>query len=64
MNIEQRINKYFISLVFTYQRCVFHSYFFEKNIMYVFLCEFENTMLQSFLAVFVEIFKEKNKILF
>ena len=35
--------------------------------MYVFLCEFENTMLQYFLAVFVEIFKElfeKNKILF
>ena len=35
--------------------------------MYVFLCEFKNIMLQSFLAVFVEIFKElfeKNKILF
>ena len=35
--------------------------------MYVFLCEFENTMLQSFLAVFAEIFRElfeKNKILF
>ena len=33
----------------------------------MFLCEFENTMLQSFLAVFVELFKElfkENTILF
>mgnify|MGYP003301882098 CR=1 FL=1 len=35
-------------------------------IIFYFLCEFENTMLQSFLAVFVEILKElfkKNTIL-
>ena len=33
----------------------------------MFLCEFENTMLQSFLAVFVELLKElfkENTILF
>ena len=68
MNIEQRINKYFIVLVSHLSKMCFPFIIFLLKKYYIcFLCEFENTMLQSFVAVFIELFKElfkKNTILF
>ena len=67
MNIEQRINQYVILLISpTKDMLSIHNISLKKYYV-CFLCEFENTMLQSFLAVFADIFRElfeKNKILF
>ena len=59
MNIEQRINKYGMLLVSpTEDMLSIHNISFKTILCISFLCEFENKMLQSFLAVFFDIFKE------
>ena len=59
MNIEQRINEYVILLISPTKVMLFiHNISFKKILCISFLCEFENKMLQSFLAVFFDIFKE------
>ena len=54
MNIEQRLSKYFILAFLTKNTFYIHNISFEFKKWCMFLYEFENMMLQYFLAVFFE----------